>query len=57
LRTLLTVRQVAACLAVSTTTVYDLCARGELRHIRVQNAIRVALDDVEAPLLQPDVTE
>ncbi|TMA09783.1 MAG: helix-turn-helix domain-containing protein [Deltaproteobacteria bacterium] len=40
--TLLTVREVAAYLRVSTKTVYGLCARGELRHIRVLNAIRIA---------------
>ena len=42
LRTLLTVREVAAYLQVSTATVYELCARGKLRHVRVLNAIRVA---------------
>jgi excisionase family DNA binding protein len=48
LRTLLSVREVAAYLAVSTKTVYALCARGKLRHIRVLNAIRVAPEDLEA---------
>jgi len=57
LRTLLTVREVAAYLRVSTATVYELCARGKLRHIRVLNAIRVTADDVEALRLQADVTE
>ena len=51
LRTLLTVREVAAYLRVSTATVYELCARGRLRHIRVLNAIRVAPCDVRALLL------
>ena len=52
LRTLLSVRDVAAHLAVSTKTVYVLCARGKLRHIRVLNAIRVSPADLEAFLLQ-----
>ncbi len=38
---LLTVREVAAVLGVSTWTVYELCEHGELVHIRVRNAIRV----------------
>ena len=58
LRTLLTVREVAEHLAVSTKTVYMLCARGKLRHLRVLNAIRVSPADLEAFLLQAqcDVT-
>jgi excisionase family DNA binding protein len=48
LRTLLTVREVAACLHVSSKTVYSLCALGELPHIRVLNAIRIAPSDVDA---------
>jgi len=51
LRTLLTVGDVAAFLHVSTKTVYRLCERGELRHARVLNAIRVARSDVEAFVL------
>jgi len=51
LRTLLTVGDVAAFLHVSTKTVYRLCERGELRHVRVLNAIRVARSDVEAFVL------
>ena len=39
---LLTVRQVAERLSVSTATVYKLCERGELPHCRVGNSIRVA---------------
>jgi excisionase family DNA binding protein len=46
LRTLLTVKEVAAYLHVK--TVYRLCALGELRHIRVLNAIRMAPSDVDA---------
>jgi len=38
---LLTVREVAAFLRVSTRTVYALCCDGRLRHLRVANAIRV----------------
>ena len=48
LRTLLKDTDVAARLAVSTKTVYALCARGRLRHVRVLNSIRVAPDDLEA---------
>jgi excisionase family DNA binding protein len=39
---LLSVRQVAARLNVSTATVYALVARGDLPHLRIANAIRVA---------------
>ncbi len=45
---LLTVREVAARLAVSTATVYALAKRGEMPHVRVSNAIRVAPEDLEA---------
>jgi len=38
---LLTVGEVAERLRVSTATVYALCKRGALRHVRVANAIRV----------------
>src|SRR5205814_6586385 len=38
---LLTVREVAAFLRVSTRTVYTLCDQGRLAHLRVMNAIRV----------------
>jgi excisionase family DNA binding protein len=37
---LLTVREVAARLSVSTATVYKLAERGELPHVRVSNALR-----------------
>jgi excisionase family DNA binding protein len=50
LQTLLTVREVAARLAVSTATVYALCERGELPHARVANSIRVAESDLAAYL-------
>jgi excisionase family DNA binding protein len=45
---LLTVRDVAERLAVSTATVYALCERGELPHLRVSNAIRIRPDDLKA---------
>ena len=48
---LLTVREVAERLAVSTATVYALCARGELPHVRVSNAIRIAPGDLAAFLV------
>jgi excisionase family DNA binding protein len=37
----MTVAEVAKQLRVSRSTVYDLCERGDLRHVRVSNAIRV----------------
>jgi len=48
LQGLLTVREVAARLQVSTATVYKLCARHELPHVRVLGAIRVAPADLAA---------
>jgi len=45
---LLTVREVAERLAVCTATVYALVERGEIRHVRISNAIRVHPDDLEA---------
>jgi excisionase family DNA binding protein len=44
---LLTVREVAARLSVSTATIYALCDRGELPHIRISNAIRISPADLE----------
>jgi excisionase family DNA binding protein len=38
---LLTVREVAVLMAVSTATVYSLIERGDLFHVRVSNVIRV----------------
>jgi excisionase family DNA binding protein len=37
---------VAKRLGVSRSSVYALCARGELRHVRVMNCIRVAQGDL-----------
>jgi excisionase family DNA binding protein len=45
---LLSVCEVAARLSVSTATVYKLVERGELPHLRISNAIRVAPVDLEA---------
>jgi excisionase family DNA binding protein len=45
---LLTVKQVAARLGVAAATVYGLCERRELHHVRVANAIRVSPDDLRA---------
>ena len=43
----MTVREVAAQLHVHPSTVYALCERGELRHVRISNAVRVLPDDLE----------
>jgi excisionase family DNA binding protein len=43
---LLSVREIAARLGVSTATVYKLCDCGELPYVRVSNAIRVAPADL-----------
>jgi len=45
---LLTVREVAERLGVCTATVYGLCERGELSHVRVSNAIRIRPSDLNA---------
>jgi excisionase family DNA binding protein len=42
------VRDVAARLGVCAATVYRLVAEGQLAHVRVLNAIRVAPPDLEA---------
>jgi len=47
---LLNMRQVAERLGVCKATVYALCERGELPHVRVSNAIRVTPDDLAAYL-------
>jgi excisionase family DNA binding protein len=45
---MLTVRQVAAALRVSTATVYELVAMGELSHVRVGNSIRIPRTELPA---------
>ena len=45
---LLTVREVAERLSVSTATIYTLCERGELPHVRISNSIRIAPADLAA---------
>jgi excisionase family DNA binding protein len=47
-RPLLTVREVATALGVCTATVYRICDKGELRHVRLLHAIRVAGSDLDA---------
>ena len=49
---LLTVRAVAARLGVSRATVYKLIAQGDLPHVRLSNAIRIAPDDLDAFVLR-----
>jgi excisionase family DNA binding protein len=46
--TLLSVSEVARLLGVCSATVYALCAKGALPHVRVLNAIRVTPGDLEA---------
>ena len=48
----MTVAEVAKHLGVSRSTVYGLCERGELQHMRVSNAIRVPVRVVAAYLRQ-----
>ena len=47
-KSLLSVRDVADQLSISTATVYAIVERGELPHIRVSNAVRVAPTDLDA---------
>ncbi len=44
---LLTVREVAAVLRVCGATVYRLCAKNALEHVRISNAVRVPASAVE----------
>jgi excisionase family DNA binding protein len=50
---LLAVSEVAKLLSVSDATVYALCARGILAHVRVLNAIRIAPTALNALLSSP----
>ena len=43
---LLSVKQVAEHLGVTTATVYGLCAHGRLAHVRILNVIRIAPGDL-----------
>jgi excisionase family DNA binding protein len=43
---LLTIKEVAAILRVCRDTVYRLCAKGRLPHVRILNAIRIAPADL-----------
>ena len=45
---LLSVKEAADRLGVCTATIYTLCDRGELAHVRVLNAIRIAPTDLAA---------
>jgi excisionase family DNA binding protein len=45
---LLTVREVAARLQVSTAAIYSIVEKGQLPHLRVLNAIRVLETDLDA---------
>jgi excisionase family DNA binding protein len=49
---LLSVRQIAQFLGVSTAIVYRLCERGDLAHLRVNHAIRISVGDLVACRLQ-----
>jgi excisionase family DNA binding protein len=42
----MTVAEVAKHLGVSRSTVYQLCERGQLPHVRVSNAIRVPVSGI-----------
>ena len=44
---LLTAKEIATRLRVCTATVYKLCAAGALQHVRVLNAVRVTIGDLE----------
>jgi excisionase family DNA binding protein len=43
----MTVHEAAERLRVRPVTVYRLCARGALPHLRVSNAIRLQVEDLE----------
>jgi excisionase family DNA binding protein len=44
---LLSVRQAARLLGLCTATVYEHCAKGSLRHVKVASAIRIASSALE----------
>jgi excisionase family DNA binding protein len=48
----MTVAEVATRLGVSRSTVYQLCERGEIAHVRVSNAIRVPIGAIAAYIRQ-----
>ena len=43
---LLTVRQAAERLNISTASLYKLCAKNQVAHVRIGNSIRFALTDL-----------
>jgi excisionase family DNA binding protein len=45
---LLSVREVAAPLGVSRSTVYALCAEGKLENVRISNALRLSEEEIES---------
>jgi excisionase family DNA binding protein len=51
---LLRVGEVAEQLGVCAATVYRLCERGELLHVRIVNSIRIRPDDLRAFLERRD---
>ncbi|WP_342394546.1 helix-turn-helix domain-containing protein [Myxococcus fulvus] len=50
---LLTVREAAERLGVCRATVYRLCERGELPHVRISNAVRVEAEALEKFIREP----
>ncbi len=54
---MLTVREAARLLAVSTATIYKLCANGELAHVRVLNVIRIPSGAASTFLVRPVGTQ